>query len=171
MTRQEEWLDLVDERDRVIGQITRKDAWEKRQPVRVINAFLVNTRGELWIPRRTASKRVFPGCLDMSVGSHVECGKDYPCAFGRETREELNLDVGMLAWREIAAFSPFETALSAFMRVYEIHTDAAPDFNPADFSEAWWLTPAELLARIDGGEAAKGDLAELVRRCYGEQLT
>ncbi|MFK7602726.1 NUDIX hydrolase [Deinococcus sp. SM5_A1] len=166
MNEQEEWLNLVDEHDQVIGQITREDAWAKRQPVRVINAFLVNSRGELWIPRRTASKWMFPGCLDMSVGGHVERGEDYLSAFKRETLEELNLDVDALDWREIAPLSPLKTNLSAFMRVYEITTDSTPDFNPADFSEASWLTPAELPTRINAGEPAKGDLAELVRRCY-----
>ncbi|GGL69458.1 hypothetical protein GCM10010840_04450 [Deinococcus aerolatus] len=74
--------------------------------------------------------------------------------------------VQALEGQEIAALFPFETGLGSFMRVYEIRTDAAPDFNPADFSAAWWLTPAELLTRTKAGEPAKGDLAELVRRCF-----
>lgn len=166
-----EWLDLVNEQDGVIGRVTRAEAWAKRLPVRIINAFLVNSRGELWIPRRPLTKRMFPGCLDMSVGGHVESGESYKAAFRRETREELNLDVDGLEWREIAAFSPFCTSLSAFMHVYEIRSDTAPDFNPDDFSGAEWLTPGELLGRIGAGDPAKGDLAELVRLCYGEHLS
>lgn len=163
----EEGLDLVDARDEVIGRVSRDEAWAKRLPVRVINAFLVNSRGELWIPRRTPTKRTFSGCLDMSVGGHVESGESYAAAFRRETREELNLE---LEWREIAAFSPFDTDLSAFMCVYDIQSDAAPDFNPGDFSGAEWLTPRQLQGRTAGGDPAKGDLAEVARRCYGEHL-
>lgn len=170
MIQEPEWLDLVNERDEVVGQIVREEAWAKRLPVRVVNAFLINSCAELWIPRRTLTKRMFPGCLDMSVGGHVERGETYLNAFTRETHEELNLDLHLLEWQEIAAFSPFETELSAFMRVYEIRTDTVPDFNSADFSEAWWLTPAELLARIDVGDPAKGDLATLVRLCYENHL-
>lgn len=161
-----ELLDLVNEQDEVVGRITRAEAWQKRLPVRVINAFLVNSRGELWIPRRTLSKKMFPGCLDMSVGGHVESGEDYLTCFKRETQEELNLKVDALEWCEIAYFSPFETTLSAFMRVYELRSDVAPDYNPEDFSGGEWLTPAQLLTRIAGGDPAKGDLAELVQRCY-----
>ncbi|MBZ9750401.1 NUDIX domain-containing protein [Deinococcus sp. HMF7604] len=162
-----EWLDLVNERDEVVGTVTREDAWARRLPVRVVNAFLINARGQLWIPRRTQTKRTFPGCLDMSVGGHVERGESYEAAFLRETQEELNLDLGAVPWREVAAFSPFETTLSTFMRVYEIQADLTPHFNPDDFSGAEWLTPGELLRRIEHGDPAKGDLAELVRRCYG----
>ena len=60
-----EWLDLGDENDQVVGQIARDDAWAQRRAVRVVNAFLVHRRGELWIPRRTASKRMFSGGLDV----------------------------------------------------------------------------------------------------------
>lgn len=152
--------------DEVVGRVTREEAWHKRLPVRVINAFLVNSRGELWIPRRTAHKRMFPGCLDMSVGGHVASGEDYLACFKRETREELNLNVDDVPWREIAYFSPFDAPLSAFMRVYEIRTDETPNYNPDDFSEAFWLTPQQALERIRHGDPAKGDLAELIRRCY-----
>ena len=161
-----EWLDLVNENDEVTGRVTRADACERRLPVRVVNAFLVNARSQLWIPRCAHNKRMFPGCLDMSVGGHVESGESYEQAFRRETREELSLNVDDLPWQEIAAFSPFQTPLSTFMRVYELRADEAPAFNPVDFSGAEWLTPAGLLERIARGEPAKGDLAELVRRGY-----
>ena len=70
---------------------------------------------------------MFPNCLDVSVGGHVERDETYFEAFKRETREELNLDVGDLEWREVAYFSPFSTTLSAFMRVYEISFQRTPD--------------------------------------------
>ena len=161
-----EWLDLVNKQDEVVGRVTREEAWAGRLPVRVINAFLVNSRGELWIPRRTAHKRMFPNCLDMSVGGHVESGEDYLTCFCRETQEELNLNVNDYQWREIAAFSPFNTTLSAFMRVYELQTDKTPDYNQDDFSEAFWLSPRQVLERIQNGDPAKGDLTDLIGRCY-----
>ena len=166
----DEILDLVNEHDEVIRQVSRSEAWARRLPVRGVNAFVRNSHGELWFPRRTADKRTFPNCLDMSVGGHVESGEDYLTCFRRETREELCWDLDTLDWREIAAFSPFETSLSCFMRVYEIRSDTAPDYNRADFSESFWLTPRQFLARVDEGEPIKGDLEELVRRCYGEDL-
>ena len=160
-----EWLDLVNEQDEVIGRVTRDEAWEKRLPVRVVNAFLVNSRGELWVPRRTAHKRMFPNCLDMSVGGHVDSGEDYLSCFKREAQEELNLNVDLMTWRELGYYTPTD-GLNTFMRVYEIRSDLDPDYNPDDFMEAFWLTPAQVLERIAGGDPAKGDLAELVRLCY-----
>ncbi|WP_162393807.1 NUDIX hydrolase [Deinococcus kurensis] len=166
MTAQAEWLDIVNEHDEVVGTVTREDAHARSLTVRVVNAFLINQSGQLWIPRRTAHKRLFPGCLDMSVGGHVERGETYEQAFRRETQEELNLTVDDLPWRQIARFGPRD-GLSAFMHVYELRRDDPPTFNPDDFSSAEWLTPTELLRRIEQGDPAKGDLNRLVQLCYG----
>jgi 8-oxo-dGTP pyrophosphatase MutT (NUDIX family) len=165
-----EILDLVNDFDVVVGQIPRDDSWDKVSRggyVRVINAFVKNSKGQLFIPRRSSSKRVFPNGLDMGVGGLVQAGETYLEAFKRETLEELNLDVDALTWREIAYFSPVSTGLSAFMKVFEIQLEETPKFNTDDFSEFFWLTPLELKTRILSGDAAKDDLLELVERVYG----
>jgi len=74
----DEYLDLVDLQDSVIGRKLRSEVYaEHLSNFRVVNAFVLNSKGELWIPRRTADKRIFPLCLDMSVGGHVESGESY----------------------------------------------------------------------------------------------
>ena len=157
----------MNERDEVVGQISRADPALRWQNVRVVNAFIRNRRGELWIPRRSPHKSLFPDALDVSVGGAVQSGETYQQAFARETAEEVGLSLDEVEWRELAAFSPYQTGLSSFMRVYEIRSDTAPDYNPQDFSGGEWLTPAQVLSRIAAGDPAKGDLAELVQRCYG----
>jgi len=74
----DEFLDLVDEDDNVIGQKKRSEVYaEHFSNFRVVNAFVINSKGEILIPRRTADKRIFPLCLDMSMGGHVESGESY----------------------------------------------------------------------------------------------
>ncbi len=162
----EEMLDFVDENDAVIGQVSRTEAWQRGLPIRVVNAFLVNSAGLMWIPRRTPHKVMVPSCLDVSVGGHVAAGETYAAALARETREEINLDIALSEWCEVAYFSPFQTSLSAFMRVYIISTERTPIYNTDDFSESDWLEPFELARRIRGGEPAKGDLLELIQRIF-----
>ena len=64
----EEYLDLVDENDTVIGKKLRSEIYaEGLLNFRVINVFLINSKGQIWIPRRTASKAIFPSALDFSA--------------------------------------------------------------------------------------------------------
>lgn len=158
----DEWLDLVDARDVVVDRMRRSEVYARGlNNFRVVNAFVVNSDSELWIPRRAAHKRLFPGALDVSVGGHVESGEDYATAFRREALEEIRLDVDASGFREIARLSPVEHPVSAFMRLYAIDSDSEPDFNRDDFTEAFWLSPEALLSRIANGEPCKGDLPEL----------
>jgi len=81
-------------------------------------------------------------------------------------REELNLDLDRQAWRCVAYLSPYGQPFSAFMKVYAIATDQAPDYNPADFVEAFWGSPGQVLARIASGDRAKDDLPTLIRLLF-----
>lgn len=168
MTAQDELLDLVDDQDQVIGTIWRSQTMAQRIPnFRVINAFIRNSKGELWIPRRSASKRIFPLCLDVSVGGHVGAGEPYELAFTRETEEEVGIKLQDVSWRVLGTLQPPVHQVSAFMTVYEISSDETPNYNRDDFIEYWWLTPAAVLERLAAGDKGKGDLDKLIRYFYG----
>lgn len=163
----DEYLDLVDRNDQVIGRKLRSEVYAGGLTnFRVINAFLRREDGRLWIPRRGPTKRIFPLALDMSVGGHVESGESYDAAFRRETQEELGLDVTQVPYRLVGHFTPHEHGLSAFMRVYEIRSSDVPNYNREDFVEWIWLTPKEVLDRIEAGDTPKSDLPKLVRLVY-----
>lgn len=169
--QEDEYLDLVNDTDEVIGKKLRSEVYaEHLSNFRVVNAFLVNAGGKLWIPRRTATKSIFPLCLDMSMGGHVESGETYEQTFKREMMEELRIDTNVTPWKLLGHLTPHDDKVSAFMNVYEIETDQTPDYNHDDFVESFWLTPNELFARINAGEKTKGDLPLLVKHFYSPAL-
>lgn len=170
MKSDDELLDLVDEHDQVIGSRLRSEIYsEGLSNFRVINAFMVNSTDCLWIPRRSANKRIFPLCLDMSVGGHVASGETYDEAFRRELREELGLDLDEVEWKSLGHLNPYEHNVSAFMQVYEIRRDHAPDYNKEDFIEYFWIEPQEIMERIEKGDGAKDDLPKLIKRFFLSQ--
>lgn len=167
----DEILDVVDENDNVIGQESRFELYRRNSyNFRVVNAFLRNGSGQIWIPRRRPDKVLFPLCLDMSMGGHVRSGESYEEAFKRETSEELNLDIDKVEWSLLGGLTPHDHGVSAFMRVYEIRTNQLPSYNTSDFVESFWLTPKEILDKICHGDRAKGDLPKLVKLFYAQEL-
>ncbi len=164
---EDELLDLVDNDDNVIGTQWRNHVHANNlHNFRVINAFIVNDEGKLWIPRRASTKRLFPNGLDMSVGGHVGAGEGYELTFRRETQEETGINIDKAEWKDLGALSPHIHGVNAFMHVYEIHQNEAPDYNSNDFTEYYWLTPQEIINKIDAGDIAKGDLPILIKHFY-----
>lgn len=164
---QDEYLDLVNENDEVVGKELRSIIYKKGYSnFRVINLFLVNKRGELWIPRRTADKRLFPLSLDVSMGGHVESGESYEEALRRELKEELNMELDAYNLNLLGKLNPDDDNVSAFMKVYEIKTEVTPDYNKDDFIEYFWLRPEDVLNKISQGEKTKDDLPKLINIFY-----
>lgn len=159
----DELLDLVDEHDEVIGQEYRLEVYKQNlNNFRVVNAFLVNEKKEVWIPRRSQTKKLFPFCLDASMGGHVMAGESYDQAFARELHEELNLKADVLKYQCCAKLVPHQYNVSAYMQVYTIQTNESPDYNQTDFDSAAWYAINDLQKTIQLGEATKGDLPILI---------
>lgn len=164
-----EIIDIVSAEDIVIGSRPRAEIYaENLNCFRVINAFIINSDGKLWIPRRQAHKKLFPLHLDVSVGGHVSAGEEYEAAFIRETAEEVNISVLDTHFEVIGRLTPHTHGTSAFMYVYVIQSDTTPNYNTNDFVESFWLYPHELLEQIEAGEKAKGDLPIIVRALINE---
>ncbi len=165
----DEYLDLVDENDQVIEKKLRSEVYlQGLSNFRVINVLIRNSKGELWIPRRTAHKRLFPLGLDVSAGGHVESGEDYQSTLEREVFEEIRIDLKITPFTLLGKLTP-QQGLSCFMQVYEIQSDQVPDFNPEDYFEYYWLSPTELLKRIENGDICKSDLPKIIQHFYIDQ--
>ena len=163
---EDELLDLVDEQDNVIAKLPRSRVYAQGMSnYRCTCAFIKNSAGELWIPRRAAHKQLFPLCLDMSVAGHVKSGESYDEALKHEVFEELRMDLTRFPPRLLGKLSP-KDGTHEWQQVYEIHSDAEPDYNRNDFMSAKWYTPQALLAAIEKGEPCVSDLPVIVKHFY-----
>ncbi|MBP5318573.1 MAG: HAD-IA family hydrolase [Paludibacteraceae bacterium] len=88
----EEYFPLVNESGEVIGRATRTECHSgsfKLHPVVHLHVF--NSRGELYLQKRSMSKDIQPGKWDTSVGGHVDYGETVLEGLQREVREELGI--------------------------------------------------------------------------------
>ena len=89
---QEEIFPLVDEQGIVVGQAPRSvchDGSKLLHPV--IHLHIFNSKGELYLQKRSATKDVQPNRWDSSVAGHIDLHETPENAALREASEELNI--------------------------------------------------------------------------------
>jgi isopentenyldiphosphate isomerase len=92
----DEWVDVIDDDDRVVDRATRADVRQHNLLHRAVYVFVRSSRGELFVHRRTLTKDVYPGYCDVTVGGVVAAGEEYDGAAVRELAEELGVVGGPL---------------------------------------------------------------------------
>lgn len=155
-------LDLVDQKDEVIGTIKQANAGtlldSKAGFIRGTVAFIQNDEGKLWIPRRTADKRIAPNGIDFSVAEHVQSGETYEEAILRGFREELLLDLKKTDLKYLGKLNPVPNMPYFFTGVFLLNANEVKEYNQADYTGFEWLSPKEVVTLIDNGEPSKDAL-------------
>ncbi len=139
MTTADELLDIVDDHDRVIGRERRADIHTRRLNHRAVHVLVFNSRGDLFIQKRAATKDTHPGCYDSSASGHVDSGEDYDVCAVRELREELGLDIPRERLRRLFKLAASERTDWEFIWVYSLHGDYLPVINADEIAsgEFW----------------------------------
>ncbi len=86
-----EWLDVVDEENRVTGREARHTVHQRGLWHRGVHVFLFDSDGRLLVQQRSLTQDTYPGALDCSVSEHLRAGESYLAAAVRGLREELGL--------------------------------------------------------------------------------
>jgi len=89
----EEIFDIVNERDEVVGQNTRREVHARGLWHRAVHVLVFNARGEVFLQKRSMLKDIAAGKWDSSSSGHLDSGEDYDACAVREVREEIGLDL------------------------------------------------------------------------------
>lgn len=86
-----EYVDIVDESDKVIGKISKQEAHEKGLLHRTVIAEIINSSGE-WVLVKQSSYKQDSGQFVSPVGGHVLSGESEDDAIKREAKEEFGIE-------------------------------------------------------------------------------
>ncbi|MFZ2152701.1 MAG: NUDIX domain-containing protein [Microgenomates group bacterium] len=95
----DELLDLVNEKDEVIGEVWRSEATgNKNIIIREIAILIFDKKKNILLQQRSLSKKSYPGYWTISASGHVPKGDKVEETAKRELYEELgiNLDIKLL---------------------------------------------------------------------------
>ena len=139
----EEYLDIVDENDNVIGRDTRKAVHANYMIHRGIHIFVVNSKDQILIQKRSTNKDYYPGYYDISVGGQVSSGESYEETAKRELFEELGYQTETLEY--IADYNAYSDRQREKRRIFT-HQDGGP-FKPSseEIESMEFMTVDEIL--------------------------
>lgn len=97
MNPADEIVQIVDEQNREVAQVSRRVMREGSLIHRACYILVFNRQGEIFVQRRTMSKDIYPGYLDVATGGVVLAGESYELSAKRELAEELGVRKAALA--------------------------------------------------------------------------
>jgi isopentenyldiphosphate isomerase len=161
----DEIVTIVDEHNKVIGAVPRREMRAKNLPHRSTYILVFNTQGELYVQKRTMSKDVFPGYYDAAVGGVVLAGESYEQGAGRELEEEMGIRNVPLTWLFDFYFTDERTRVwgGAFSCMY----DGEVILQEEEVEGVTLMTSAEILRRPET-EPFTPDGLYVLRRYLGE---
>jgi isopentenyl-diphosphate delta-isomerase type 1 len=136
-----EYLEVVDEDNQVVGISSRKEIHEKGLRHRSVHIFIFNTKGELYLQKRSSTKDQYPKHWDTSAAGHTDPGESPIDAAQRELMEELGLDVPLMKVLEYPAC--LETGWE-FVTLFMARTDDPIHLNLEEATTGDYFSPDQL---------------------------
>src|SRR4051812_19536898 len=134
----DEIFDIVDDRDEVIGQRPRAEVHRLGHKHRAIHVLVFNSRGEIFLQKRSISKDTHPGVWDSSSSGHLDTGEDYDACAIRELREEIGLVIDEAPQPLFKIDACSETG-QEFVWVYTCHSEGPFTLHPEEIERGDWF--------------------------------
>ena len=136
----EDIFDIVNDHDEVIGRKPRSEVHRLGLLHRAVHVLVFNSRGELFLQKRSMKKDRHPGTWDSSASGHVDSGEDYDATAIRELYEEIGLrnDTPLKKLFKIPACDETD---QEFVWVYRCESDGPFELNVEEIERGGWFPP------------------------------
>ena len=148
MSVSEELLDVVDEDDQVIGVEKRGEIHARGLMHRAVHILVFNSKGDLFLQKRSMSKDENPGLWDSSAAGHVDSGEAYLECARREITEELGIP-GDVSLVELFKLSPTATTGYEHSLIYRTVYDGDLILQTEEIDAGEWVSSGVMDRRVD----------------------
>ena len=145
----EEIFDVVNERDEVVGQKARSEVHRLGLLHRAVHVLVFNSRGEVFLQKRSMTKDREPGKWDSSTSGHVDSGENYDACAIRELREEIGFIVPKTPEGLFKLDACPETDRE-FVWVYRCDANGPFQLHPDEIERGEWFAPEAVTKWVTG---------------------
>ena len=156
----EEIIDIVNEKNEVVGAAPRKGIHNTKLMHRSIHMFLLNPDGRIWLEKRALTTDTFPGYYNSSAAGHISQGESYLEGAQREVVEELGIEG--LNLKQVHMLKASEETSNEFVAFFVAESDAKPRVN----EEATTSLHLYSVEQIDEMIASGGKFVPIFLRLY-----
>lgn len=143
----EEIFDVVNEQDEVIDRKPRGEVHRLGLLHRAVHILVFNSRGEVFLQKRSMKKDRHPGVWDSSASGHVDSGEHYDATAVRELREEIGLRLTEPP-RALFKLAACPETDQEFVWVYRCEAEGPFQLHPEEIDGGDWFMPAEITRQI-----------------------
>ncbi|WP_349922395.1 NUDIX hydrolase YfcD [Aeromonas veronii] len=148
-----EWVDIVDEQDRVIGVADRARVRRENLRHRASYILVLDDEDRILVQRRTLGKDFCPGMLDACAGGVVTTGEAMEPSARRELAEELGiLDVPLQSFGTFYAEGEGQDhgcAYRVWGGLFSCRYQGPLQLQAEEVSAVYWMSLAEIALRAD----------------------
>lgn len=157
MNETDELLDIVDSDGNVIGQETRGVVYKKGLLHRASHVLIRNSKGQIYLQKRSDKKKILPGYWDISSSEHLRIGETFEQAAIRGLKEELGIETLLKLIRK----AHFQTSRNEnkgeilleneLVTLFEGIYDGRISFDKEEIAEGRFFTSDEINQAIKDG--------------------
>jgi isopentenyldiphosphate isomerase len=111
--------DIVNENDEVIDKAKYSEVYSKKLLHRIVHVFVFNSKGELFIQKRSQRVIEYPGYYTSSASGMVPIGEDYLNTAKKELKEELGMESDLDFLFKVRVKKPYNRFLAVFKTIYD----------------------------------------------------
>ena len=145
----EEMLDVIDNRDEVIGEATRAECHNDFLRHRAVQVFVFDMNGRIFVQKRTKTKDVFPGLYEASCSGHVQAGEAYSQAAVRELAEELGITHQEHELKKVAIFKLRASPENEIITQYVLQCKCVGTLQKEEVESGEFVEWNEFLERVE----------------------
>ncbi|MGC8744718.1 MAG: NUDIX hydrolase [Verrucomicrobiia bacterium] len=139
----EEIYNVVDENDAVIGTASRTEIHRLGLKHRAVHILIFNSKGEVFLQKRSMKKDRCPGTWDSSASGHLDKGESYDDAAMRELKEELGV-TGKIELKKRLKLEASQETDNEFVWIYTGLYNGEFNLNQDEISDGQWFYPDQI---------------------------